>query len=153
MHQLSSKLKPFQYLVLALCLPIIYGCSRVIILNWDKGPIQWSHLTNNIIYVLVSVILIFLVRRLKNIKFDENSISIGSKKNAEIIPYENILAVKMIMAEMAGVDFYKIIYKNSEGATKSVRFLPTGNFQGFIILLKEKNKDVELSNWASSFEI
>lgn len=151
MHQLSSKLKPFQYIVLGLCLIIVVSGIRYFRAIGNKE--DWKYIIQSSIAISIGLLLIFLVRMLKTINFDETKLIISSKKNTEIVPFENILIVKMIMAEMAGVDFYKIVYTNSEGATKSVRFLPTDNFQVFIILLKEKNKDVEISNWATSFDL
>ena len=150
MNQLSSKLKPFQYIVAAFCLIFIAGLIRGFIVF--TGPFDWQGFITISILILVGFLLIYLVRKLKDIKYDETSISISYRNNMEIIPMENILMVKMTMAEMADVNFYKIVYSSSTGNTKSVRFLPTDNFGDFLYLLKEKNKDVELINWASNFD-
>lgn len=105
------------------------------------------------IILLIGGFLMFLIKKLKTIEFDETSLYIKSRQKTTTIPFEKIKSIKMIMIEINGANFYKIEYLSESNDLDSVRLLPNNLFGQFISLVKQKNPNLKIKNWATSLDL
>jgi hypothetical protein len=97
MNRLSHSFKFFQYLIAALTLVLFAGWIHSIRLNLQG--IKKDGLVELPIFVLIGCLILYLIRRMKNIHFDSNALYIKIGKNNKVIPLENIFEIKMIVLE------------------------------------------------------
>lgn len=71
----------------------------------------------------VAVILFYLLKRARKIKYDDENVYIIRGKKEKVIPFTSIVSIKKSAAKVNGSHFWKLRYKDEQKKQRTIRIL------------------------------